>query len=103
MVGLEPTSTALQAATLPLGHIAVRGGHRSGGPRADNGTRTRDILIGSQVFYQLNYIRMRGAVAPLVLPTGNDPRAIPLGRGKGTSLPLDDGSLRAFALPATAG
>lgn len=35
---------------------------------ADSETRTRDILIGSQVFYQLNYVRVDWDAAE-----GNDP------------------------------
>ena len=35
---------------------------------ADSETRTRDILIGSQVFYQLNYARVNWDAAE-----GNDP------------------------------
>ena len=44
----------LQTLALPLGHVA------GGDKRAGNGTRTRDLLLGKEVFYQLNYARSSG-------------------------------------------
>ena len=48
----------LQTLALPLGHVANLGTKRAG-----NGTRTRDLLLGKEVFYQLNYARRIGLIS----------------------------------------
>ena len=61
--GFEPVMRALQAPALPLGHVAIArrliGSMLSAGRglRAGDETRTRDLLLGKEVFYQLNYAR----------------------------------------------
>ena len=48
-VGIEPALTALQAAALPLCHLAIL--------RAGNGAQTRDLNLGKVALYQLSYSR----------------------------------------------
>ena len=48
-VGIEPALTALQAAALPLCHLARIG--------AGNGAQTRDLNLGKVALYQLSYSR----------------------------------------------
>ena len=48
-VGIEPALTALQAAALPLCHLARNG--------AGNGAQTRDLNLGKVALYQLSYSR----------------------------------------------
>ena len=47
----------LQTLAFPLGHVAISN-KALGKRRAGNGTRTRDLLLGKEVFYQLNYARI---------------------------------------------
>ena len=49
-VGIEPALTALQAAALPLCHLAKFG--------AGNGAQTRDLNLGKVALYQLSYSRI---------------------------------------------
>ena len=74
--GFEPVMRVLQTLALPLGHVAIWidncrflilekiadwsfsiSNQKSSILRAGNGTRTRDLLLGKEVFYQLNYAR----------------------------------------------
>ena len=52
----------LQTIALPLGHVAIiiqaDSGCHQPVLRAGDGTRTRDLLLGKEVFYQLNYARL---------------------------------------------
>ncbi len=50
-MGFEPMIRVLQTLALPLGHVAVI-------KRAGDGTRTHDLLLGKETFYQLNYTRI---------------------------------------------
>ena len=52
-MGFEPMIKVLQTSALPLGDVAI--GFLK--IRAGNETRTRDLLLGKEVFYQLNYAR----------------------------------------------
>jgi hypothetical protein len=73
----------LQTLALPLGHVA--GLQKNSGwsqmafhlgkssaishlpiIRAGNGTRTRDLLLGKEVFYQLNYARRKQRVCAAI-------------------------------------
>ena len=47
----------LQTLALPLGHVAVKEVICLIKKRAGSETRTRDLLLGKEVFYQLNYTR----------------------------------------------
>jgi hypothetical protein len=64
--GFEPVMRALQAPALPLGHVAINRRliedflSAGRGLRAGDETRTRDLLLGKEVFYQLNYARTVG-------------------------------------------
>jgi hypothetical protein len=51
-MGFEPMIRVLQTLALPLGHVAGRK------TRAGDGTRTHDLLLGKETFYQLNYTRI---------------------------------------------
>ncbi len=55
----EPTIRVLQTLALPLGHVAILVIKTaiSGGSRAGDGTRTHDLLLGKETFYQLNHAR----------------------------------------------
>ena len=64
--GFEPVIGALQAPALPLGHVAIAlrlialrlsADRRL---RAGDEIRTRDLLLGKEAFYQLNYARTVG-------------------------------------------
>jgi hypothetical protein len=72
--GFEPVIRVLQTLAFPLGHVA---GNKMADRkwlavfqpsaishlplfRAGNETRTRDLLLGKEAFYQLNYARMFG-------------------------------------------
>ena len=48
----------LQTLALPLGHVAIKTNCLIK-KRAGSETRTRDLLLGKEVFYQLNYTRIR--------------------------------------------
>ncbi len=50
-MGFEPMIRVLQ--TLALASLATSPFKK----RAGNGTRTRNLLLGKEVFYQLNYAR----------------------------------------------
>ena len=54
-MGLEPMMRVLQTLALPT--WPRRQAFRN--TRAGNETRTRDLLLGKEVFYQLNYARKR--------------------------------------------
>ena len=62
-MGFEPMLRVLQTLALPLGHVAVESGAGDNIPhkktRAGDGTRTRDLLLGKETFYQLNHARMK--------------------------------------------
>ena len=62
--GFEPVLRALQAPALPLGHVAIAiwliGIYQPPGIRAGDEIRTRDLLLGKEAFYQLNYARIFG-------------------------------------------
>lgn len=47
----------LQTRALPLGHVAIQEVICLIKKRAGSETRTRDLLLGKEVFYQLNYTR----------------------------------------------
>ena len=47
----------LQTLALPLGHVAIQEVICLIKKRAGSETRTRDLLLGKEVFYQLNYTR----------------------------------------------
>ena len=47
----------LQTLALPLGHVAIKRTKSPIKKRAGSETRTRDLLLGKEVFYQLNYTR----------------------------------------------
>ncbi len=53
--GFEPLMRVLQTLALPLGHVAMQDNFLK--HRAGDGTRTHDLLLGKEVFYQLNYTR----------------------------------------------
>ena len=60
----------LQTLALPLGHVAMKRATCPIKKRAGSETRTRDLLLGKEVFYQLNYTRVlfsREIQAPLNL------------------------------------
>ena len=60
----------LQTLALPLGHVAIMEIIYLIKKRAGSETRTRDLLLGKEVFYQLNYTRVlfsRWIQAPLNL------------------------------------
>ena len=50
--------------------LLVRGTHRSTEHGADDGVRTRDLLLGKQMLYQLSYVRERGSLYPVPAGTG---------------------------------
>jgi|WetSurMetagenome_2_1015567.scaffolds.fasta_scaffold1636083_2 hypothetical protein len=61
-MGLEPMMRVLQTLALPTWprrQALIN-------TRAGNETRTRDLLLGKEVFYQLNYARMN---QPILLST----------------------------------
>ena len=68
--GFEPVVRVLQTLALPLGHVAWinqsadsyrlpgrEPDYQPAGERAGDETRTRDLLLGKEAFYQLNYAR----------------------------------------------
>ena len=60
--GFEPVMRVLQTLALPLGHVAVTLDNNKQLIvacywRAGNGTRTRDLFLGKEAFYQLNHAR----------------------------------------------
>lgn len=81
-MGFEPMMRVLQTLALPLGHVArtrnpgnellnwiknadcrfcyVINNQQTGeySARAGDGTRTHDLLLGKEAFYQLNYTRI---------------------------------------------
>ena len=56
-IGFEPMIRVLQTRALPLGHVAIQEVICLIKKRAGSETRTRDLLLGKEVFYQLNYTR----------------------------------------------
>ena len=76
--GFEPVIRVLQTHALPLGHVALVNQSADSNwlpfmismktihyqpvrkPRAGDEIRTRDLLLGKEAFYQLNYARMIG-------------------------------------------
>ena len=58
-IGFEPMIRVLQTRALPLGHVAIQEVICLIKKRAGSETRTRDLLLGKEVFYQLNYTRTR--------------------------------------------
>lgn len=57
-IGFEPMMRVLQTLALPLGHVAIKEVICLIKKRAGSETRTRDLLLGKEVFYQLNYTRV---------------------------------------------
>lgn len=64
-MGFEPMLRVLQTLALPLGHVASGAGGKPPclNNRAGDGTRTRDLLLGKETFYQLNHARMKNYLA----------------------------------------
>ena len=53
-MGFEPMIRVLQTLAFPLGHVATMKSKK----RAGDGTRTHDLLLGKETFYQLNHARI---------------------------------------------
>ena len=82
--GFEPVIRVLQTHALPLGHVALVNQSADSNwppfmismktihyqpvrkPRAGDEIRTRDLLLGKEAFYQLNYARTVGLVRPMM-------------------------------------
>ena len=75
----NPRIGALQAPALPLGHVAMSpkqtGGRTKGRQSIQAGDRTRtgDLLLGKETFYQLNYARARALQLSPVPRPGLEP------------------------------